>query len=65
MAPTIVIIVLAVLLGVSIPFNIYLIAKNALIREYVQSYDESIKKLEDKLRELLIQKSKKEPFNEP
>lgn len=38
-------------------FNIYLIAKNALIREYVQSYDESIKKLEDKLR-VLIQKSK-------
>ena len=65
MAPTIVIIVLAVLLVVSIMFNVYLIAKNALIREYVQSYDESIKTLEDKLRELLIQKSKKEHFNEP
>lgn len=65
MASTIVIIVLAVLLGVSIPFNIYLIAKNALIREYVQSYDESIKKLEDNLREALTQKSKREPLNEP
>lgn len=65
MASTIVIIVLAVLLGVSIPFNLYLIAKNALIREYVQSYDESIKKLEDELRESLTQKSKREPYNEP
>jgi uncharacterized membrane protein YgaE (UPF0421/DUF939 family) len=57
MASTIVIIIVAALLVVSIMFNIYLIAKNALIREYVQSYDESIKKLEDKLR-VLIQKSK-------
>lgn len=57
MASTIVIIILSALLVVSIMFNIYLIAKNALIREYVQSYDESIKKLEDKLR-VLIQKSK-------
>lgn len=65
MAPTIVIIVLAVLLVVSIMFNVYLIAKNALIREYVQSYDESIKKLEDELRESLTQKSKRDPFNEP
>lgn len=64
MAPTIVIIVLAVLLVVSIMFNIYLVAKNALIREYVQSYDESIKKLEDKLR-ALIQKSKREQSDEP
>lgn len=65
MASTIVIIVLAVLLAVSVMFNVYLIAKNALIREYVQSYDESIKKLEDELRESLTQKSKREPFNEP
>lgn len=64
MASTIVIIVLAVLLAVSIPFNLYLITKNALIREYVQSYDESIKKLEDKLR-ALIQKSKREQSDEP
>ncbi len=65
MASTIVIIILSALLVVSIMFNIYLIAKNALIREYVQSYDESIKQLEDKLRALLIQKSKREPSNEP
>ena len=43
--------------------NIYLLAKSILIREYIQSYDESIKQLEDKLR-VLIQKSKG-TFNEP
>jgi len=62
MASTIVIIILSALLVVSIMFNIYLIAKNALIREYVQSYDESIKKLEDKLRELSTGDRKPPPF---
>lgn len=52
-------------MAISTLLNIYLLAKSILIREYVQSYDESIKKLEDKLRELLTQKSKREPFNEP
>lgn len=65
MASTIVITTLSALLAISTLLNIYLLAKSILIREYVQSYDESIKKLEDKLRELLTQKSKREPFNEP
>ena len=63
MASTIVTTILSALLVVSVMLNIYLLAKSILIREYIQSYDESIKQLEDKLR-VLIQKSKG-TFNEP
>lgn len=63
MASTIVTTILSALLVVSVMLNIYLLAKSILIREYIQSYDESIKQLEDKLR-VLIQKSKG-PSNEP
>lgn len=57
MASTIVTTILSALLVVSVMLNTYLLAKSILIREYIQSYDESIKQLEDKLR-VLIQKSK-------